>query len=137
MTTGVVLAGLRASVLLLPLRTLRLVCGSGGLFLLSLLHFGLAGLCGDRAISIAIAAALATCGTTTLRGAAPAATPDLGHVPAIDADLFASFPTGRSGLVGGEFVGLALLMGCPPAFTRDFALAVGIHGGKASVLGTG
>jgi hypothetical protein len=82
------------------------------------------------------AVAVRALGTTPLRRTATAATTDFRHVTTIDADFFASFPTGRSGLVGGKLVGLAFFMGRPPAFARDFALAMGVHGGEASVPGS-
>jgi hypothetical protein len=86
-------------------------------------------------MAIAIAVGALAAWPTPLGGAATAATAYFRHVTPIDADFFASFPTGCSSLVGGEFVGLAFLVGCPSAFACYLALAVGVHGGEASVLG--
>jgi hypothetical protein len=73
-------------------------------------------------------------GAATLGGTSPATATDLSHMSAVHADLLASFPTGGTRLVGGEFVRLPLFMGRPSALSSDLALAMSVHGGKAAVL---
>jgi hypothetical protein len=104
---------------------------------LLLLRLGLHGhgfrLLADR---LPVPAGFGAPGTSPLGGASPAATPDFGHMPPIHADLFASFATGGTRLVGRELVCLALFVCRPTALARDLALAVSIHGGEAAILGT-
>jgi hypothetical protein len=55
-------------------------------------------------------------------------------VLAVGADLFSPLATGGAGLIGGEFVRLALLVGRAPPFAGDFPLPVGVHRGKSTIF---
>jgi hypothetical protein len=53
-------------------------------------------------------------------------------VLAVLADADAALAASLARFFTAELVSRPLLMGCAAAFTRDFALAFGIHGGKAA-----
>jgi hypothetical protein len=54
-------------------------------------------------------------------------------MPTVNAHFFTTFSTRCAGLIGGELVGLALLVGGTPPFTGNLLLTMGIHRGKASI----
>ncbi len=53
--------------------------------------------------------------------------------PAAAAGCHTAFTTGLPGLLGGEFVGAPLCVGCPAPFARDFPLTLCIHPRKTAV----
>src|SRR5690349_2740622 len=86
-----------------------------------------------RLVALLLAVVVAVRRATPRRRAATTAAADLRHVLSVQADLFASLTARRPRFVGGELVGLALLVGGASALAGDLALAVLIHRREAAV----
>jgi hypothetical protein len=55
-----------------------------------------------------------------------------GHMLAVASDRLAAFTSGRLGFNSGKTVSGPFLMCGPAALARQFALTIGVHGGKSA-----